>query len=82
MRRTISEAKVGDRQVRYRTRIEDDPSSANSWEARRRLLDLLSTVLQSPDLMNCGLNAPQKLSIYHSGQSWVLEAEATVETES
>jgi hypothetical protein len=81
MRRTVSEARVGDNQVRYRTRIEDDGSQQNSWEARRKLLDLLGTILQSPDLMNCGFNTPQKLSIYHSGTGWVLEAEATVEVE-
>lgn len=79
MRRTVSEAEVGDKLVRYRTRIEDDPSPQGSLEARNRLMNLFQTILYSPDLINCGLNAPQKMSIYHGGEFWVIEAEATVE---
>ena len=79
MRRTVSEARVGDKLVRYRTRIEDDSSQAGSWEARQRFLNLLQTLSQTPDLINCGLNLPQKISISHNGESWVVEAEATVE---
>ncbi len=81
MRRTVSEARVGERLVRYRTRLEDDPSPQNSWEARQRLFTLLQTIYQTPDLINCGLSTPQKMSWYHSGTSWVIEAEATVEIE-
>lgn len=79
MRRTVSEAAVGDRLVRHRTRIEDDPSPKGSWEARNKLFNLFQTILNSPDLINCGLAPPEQMKVYHSGESWVIEAEATVE---
>jgi hypothetical protein len=78
MNRKVAETRVGEKLVRYRTRIEDDPSSTG-WEQRQALYRLLGTLTQVPDLLNCGLSAPQKISIYHSGLSWVVEAEATVE---
>jgi hypothetical protein len=80
MNRKVAETRIGEKLVRYRTRIEDDPSTPG-WEQRQALYRLLGTLIQTPDLLNCGLNAPAKLSIYHSGQSWVVEAEATVEEE-
>lgn len=79
MQRSVSEATVADNMVRYRTRIVDDPSPRDSWESRNKLLNLFQTILMTPDLINCGLNPPQKMSWYHSGESWVVEAEATVE---
>jgi hypothetical protein len=79
MQRFPSEARIGDAQVRYRTRLEDDPSVIGSWEARNRLLSLFQTILHSPDLINCGLNFPHRISINHNGTAWVIEAEAISE---
>lgn len=81
MRRSISETEVGTHLVRFRTRIEDDPSQPNSWIARNNLMNLFQTILAAPDMMNCGLNPPQKISITHNGSCWVFEAESTIETE-
>jgi hypothetical protein len=80
MQRTVSEAEVGDRLVRYRTKIIDDPSAPNSWQARLALFNLFQTFLNTPDLINCGLHTPQKMNLVHSGEAWVLELEATVES--
>ena len=44
------------------------------------LFNLFQTFLNSPDLINCGLHAPQKMNLVHSGEAWVLELEATVES--
>jgi hypothetical protein len=81
MRRSVSEARIGEHLVRHRTRIEDGPSQANSWEARKALYRLLAVLVETPDLINCGYATPQKMNVYHSGQSWIVEAEATVEEE-
>lgn len=81
MKRIVSETRVSDKRVRYRTRIEDDPSPRASWEARIRLIKLFDDIVHAPDLVNCGLTIPEKISITHSGEGWVLEAEATAEEE-
>lgn len=77
MKRTVSETQVGEHQMRYRVRLEDDPSTPG-WMADRRLIDFLNLLGSTPDLINCGYSKPQKLVLFHSGEGWVAEGEATV----
>ena len=78
MRRTVSETRVGTKQIRYKVRIEDDPS-APGHQSGLRLITFMETLAQSPDLLNCGYSKPQRLSLYHSGTGWIAEGEATIE---
>ena len=78
MRRSVSEARIGDRLIRYKIRIEDDPS-APGFAGQWRLIKFMEALILSPDLLNCGFSKPEKLTFYHSGQFWVAEGEATVE---
>ena len=77
MKRTVSEAQIGEGRTRYRIRIEDDPSRPG-WTADRRLIEFMNTLTGMPDLLNCGFSKPQKLVLFHSGEGWVAEGEATV----
>jgi hypothetical protein len=77
VKRTVSEARVGQDRVRYRVKIEDDPSLPG-WNAETRFVQFLVALTEAPDLLNCGFNKPQKLVFFHSGEGWVAEGEATV----
>lgn len=80
MLKTPSQTRVSETQIRYRTRIEDTiESRPGTSDARRRLHFLFQTFADSPDLLNCGPAVPERLSITHSGRSWVVEAEAIVD---
>lgn len=80
MHKTTSQTRVADNQIRHRTRIEDSiESRPGTSDARRRLHFLFQTFADSPDLLNCGPAIPQRLSITHSGRSWVVETEAVVD---
>lgn len=78
VKRTVSETRVGSNLVRYKIRIEDDPSKPG-WDAGNRLMQFMATLINAPDLLNCGYSKPQKMSFYHSGDGWVAEGEATME---
>lgn len=78
MRRTVSEARVGTAQVRYKVRIEDDPSE-RGWMAQVRLVRFMEALTQSPDLLNCGFAKPDRLVFSHNGNAWVAEGEALVD---
>lgn len=82
MNRTISEIKVGESQIRYRTRIEDDDSPANTPEARVRQHDFLKQLVNQWVLLSCGMQMFQTLKMYHDGERWICEAEALVDKES
>lgn len=77
----MTETRIGDRQVRHRTKIEDDPSLQDSQQARVRLWTLLESFTSNLDLLSCGYSIPQKIAIYHSGHGWVVESEAVVESD-
>lgn len=79
MKRIVSQARVGEHQIRHRTRIEDLPTPEGSEEARVRQFHFVQELAQNWSLLACGMQMFQRLSIYHSGSAWVAEAEAVVE---
>lgn len=74
MIRQTSEVRLGDRHVRYRTRLE----FAVGADAHMSLINFMRTIADSPDLMLCGLFPPEKFTVSKSGDVWILDAEATV----
>ena len=76
MRRTVSETKIGEERVRYRTRIEDDDVPDAQKFMRQRLF--LQHLADQPDLLNCGYSRFQTLHIRWDSGRWVAEAEAEV----
>lgn len=75
----MTETKVGDTSIRYRTRIEDDECPPDSDESRMRQYLFLRMLGDNYSLLDCGLNKFQQLRVFHSGMCWVAEAEATVD---
>jgi hypothetical protein len=79
MKRSLTEISIGDHvnpRTRYRLRIEDLPSGKGSMQSRVRLGTLFQTIADQPSLLNCGPATPEKITIHHDGNTWVVEAEA------
>jgi hypothetical protein len=74
--RSVHPTRTGDLSTKYRLKIVDDPSSPGTHEAEQRLISLLRDLADQPTLLMCGPEWPQKVSFYHNGTAWVLEAEA------
>lgn len=80
MKRTVATTQIGTHEERHRVRIEDYPSARDSQESRVRLYALLRELVDVPSLLSCGYSPPQKISFYHSGTAWIIEAEAVTPT--
>lgn len=80
MKRCVSELRIGEGQIRYRTRLEDEFSEKGSDQAREQQYFFLRQLLDNPTLLDCGLQRFQTLKIFHSGTQWICEAEATIDT--
>ena len=76
MKRYVTETKIGETQIRYRIRIEDE-ESANIEEMRFRQHAFLMQLVDSFELLSCGPCRFQTLKVSHNGQRWIVEAEAT-----
>lgn len=76
MNRITSGIPIGDGETRYRTRLTGDPAPFEEVDPRTGLFTFLRSVVDMPDLVSCGLNTPQKMTIYHNGAAWVIDAEA------
>lgn len=75
MRRSVSESRISDTKVRYRTRLEGDETAS----PRAGLVDLLGILAASPDILACGLSPPQKMTWMFANSRWHIEAEAEQE---
>lgn len=76
--RSISSRRIGERLVRWTTKIVDDPSEEGSDLSGVQLRRLFQDLAESPALLMCGSELCEKLTITHNGTSWVLEAQADV----
>lgn len=76
--RTVHTTRTGDASFKWRLRIEDDLSSPDTEESFRLQMALLRSLVEQPELLMCGPIPAQKLRLFHSGKSWVIEAEAEV----
>jgi len=79
MKKTISNVKIDNDKVRSRVRIEDDECLATSPLFRMGAYRLLQTIVDKPELTFCLLSPFERLSVYHNGKSWVVDAEAILE---
>lgn len=74
MRRSTSNTRIGENQIRYRIQIEDDPSTPGI-QADWRLIKLMEQLVQSPDLLTCGYFKPATLRFKHDGERWIVDGE-------
>jgi hypothetical protein len=83
MRRVATAVPIGNEykgRTRYNLRLEDEPDcEQGSALALMRFFALIQAVVDQPALLKCGLNWPEKMSISHNGDCWVLEAMAESE---
>lgn len=81
MRRFVSETNIGSNRKRHKTVIHDTvETTPHSQEACIRQNLMIQALADTPDLLNCGYLRPEKITLYHDGVRWVVEAEAEVET--
>lgn len=74
MRRLFSKSDLGGNKYLYRVHLEDEPS-APGYQANARLPQLLIAMAETPDLIACGYTRPEKISIFHNGNNWVVKCE-------
>lgn len=78
MNRIISQVPLeGD--VRHCVRIESDGCDEGPQSLRGRIeaFHLLRTLADVPDLLLCGTQSFERLTMRHDGQRWIVEAEST-----
>lgn len=78
MKRVTADVTVGEGKKKSRVRLTSVPCAPGTVEARVEQYRLLRNVADLPDLTHCGLEPFEKLTMYHDGQAWVIEAEAVV----
>lgn len=78
MKRTLSSVNLGSK-TRHKVRIESDQCREPPSLTRLIQNQMIEHLANVPDLLVCGPEPFQKLSMYHDGDKWVIEAEAEVE---
>lgn len=78
MKRTLQTARIDEKTVRYRVRVEDFPSAPESQEYLDRQAMFLIFLGKDPMLLDCNGHTYQTLKMFHNGDSWVAEAEVKV----
>lgn len=74
MTRTVSSVPL-EGSVRHHVKIEGDPCMAMARLGAYEMLQHLATV---PDLLMCGDQPFERLTMHFNGTCWIVEAEATV----
>jgi hypothetical protein len=78
MKRKVGEVRTGPKTVVHRVKIEHEPSQ-RGWPQRQALYRLWESLGSNLSMLDCALNTPDRINIYHSGSAWIVEVEATVE---
>jgi hypothetical protein len=77
MKRTTTKAPLGKDEAKVTVRIESEPCERNSVEARREATELLRALVSNPELLSCGYSPFQTLAMFHDGERWIVELQAT-----
>lgn len=81
MKKSISKVRIGDNLYRYKVKLEDSFSEYGTPSYRARQRAFLREIIDNEGLLSCGTSDFQKMSMFHDGKSWVIEAEAEIEME-
>lgn len=81
MKKTVSKVRIGDTLFRYKIKIEDSFSEYGTVHYKARQKAFLRELIDNEGLLTCGVSDFQKMTMFHDGKSWVVEAEAEVEME-
>ncbi len=79
MNRSIARNRISDSQVRYRVKISGEECAPNTHESRISQTRLLREIVDTQELLTCGYDPFQLLRMSHTGEHWLIEAEAVVD---
>lgn len=69
----------GHKQSRHMVTLTSDTVVAGVLDMYQKQYDMLRTLVDQPEMMNCGPTRFEKMRMYFTGSEWVLELEATVD---
>lgn len=78
MRRDVKKFKEGDDQVRIVNRIFSRQVERGNPLFQTVKVELLRSIADTPEILLCELNDFEVMRVYHDGNSWVAESQATV----
>lgn len=76
MDRTLKQIPVNETEYRYEVTITGENCPPKTIQARKSIRDLLATCLQTPGMLDCGMNQFESAKIYHDGEKWNIVLEA------
>lgn len=79
MKKTTKVIPVGTTQSRYLVTLSTDPVTEGDTDKRMKQWNMLKTIAENPELMNCGPSLFQKMRMFFSGSEWVVELESLVD---
>lgn len=79
MNRRTATQDLGAGRQRTRVTIISDPCEETGQQSLAVRQHLLESIAYQRELTQCGFAPFQKLRLYHSGEAWVVEAEATTD---
>lgn len=82
MKKNIYKIDLGDNKIKYKVKLEDDPSRPFSAESNIRQKHFFKSLSDTPELLNCGPVPFEKAIFYHNGTCWCVELEAILEEKS
>ena len=74
--RRLHRNQSGHQTVTNRLVIQADRSQQGTTESAKSLVAFLKELADSPEYLNCGNVMIEKFSVFHDGDSWVLEGES------
>lgn len=77
--RHLKKIDQGDKTL-YRVVLESDECYLNTPECRFIQFELLRYIAEDPATTACGFNDFRKLTMWHDGTKWIVEAEAIVKS--
>jgi hypothetical protein len=77
--RQVRRVEIAPGMVRYRVLITGEDCPINTNEAKIHQTLFLDWLMDNKEMLNCGYQPFQKMSIRHNGTSWQAELEAEVE---
>jgi ATP-dependent Zn protease len=80
MRRSAKKISInGGKQSRHSITLSSDPVVAGALDMFQKQHDMLRTLVEQPEMMNCGPARFEKLRMFFTGSEWVVEMESVVE---
>lgn len=77
--RIYKKLNVGEDQERHVVRLESMLCAPNGVESYVLRGEMIRQIVATPEALNCGPVPFQKMAMFHDGQCWVIEVQATID---